>query len=79
MVAGMEIQPLIRLTDKRRRIPLAEVARMLDIPTYKLRRYAKDGTIPGARQFGRRKEWAFDRYQLNDWWKKFNAEPELAK
>jgi len=68
------IRPLItNKRDKRRRIPLAEVAELLGIPTRKLWRYAKDGTIPGARQFGPRKEWAFERDQLETWWQKFNA------
>ena len=68
------IRPLITdIRDKRRRIPLAEVAQLLGIKTRTLRDYAKDGTIPGARQFGRHKEWAFERDQLETWWQKFNA------
>jgi len=68
------IRPLITdIRDKRRRIPLAEVAAILGIPTRKLWRYAKDGTIPGARQFGPRKGWAFERDQLENWWQKFNT------
>jgi excisionase family DNA binding protein len=73
------IRPLITdIRDKRRRIPLAEVAELLGIPTRKLWRYAKDGTIPGARQFGRRKGWAFERFQLETWWQEFNADNKKA-
>jgi excisionase family DNA binding protein len=58
--------------DRRRQIPLAEVAELLGIPTRKLWRYAKDGTIPGAKQFGPRKGWCFERDQLEAWWQQFN-------
>ena len=68
-----KIRPLINdIDDTRRRIPLAEVAKLLGIKTRTLRDYVKDGTVPGARQFGRWKEWAFDRDQLEAWWQKFN-------
>ena len=69
----MEIRPLIWKHDKRRRIPLAEVAQLIGLSTRKLRRYAMDGTIPGARQFGPRKEWSFERDQLEAWWQEFNS------
>lgn len=29
------------------------------------------GLVPGAIQFGPRKEWSFERDQLNAWWEKF--------
>jgi predicted DNA-binding transcriptional regulator AlpA len=66
------IRPLFGKTDKRRRIPLAEVAQLIGISTLKCRRYAIDGTIPGAIQFGPGKEWAFEKDQLEAWWQKFN-------
>ena len=69
------IRPLIWKQDKRRRIPLAEVAQLIGLSTRKLRRYAMDGTIPGARQFGPRKEWSFERDRLETWWQEFNLKP----
>jgi hypothetical protein len=38
-----------------------------------------DGTIPGARQFGRWKEWSFDRETLEAWWQEFNLKTNYKK
>jgi hypothetical protein len=39
----------------------------------KLRAYAADGSIPGARQVGRGKQWLFKRELFQKWWQAFNA------
>jgi excisionase family DNA binding protein len=72
------ISPLFyEKADRRRRLPLAEVAERLGIPQRTLRRYALDGTIPGARRFGPRKHWTFEKYQLETWWQNYNAKNEV--
>jgi excisionase family DNA binding protein len=70
----MKIAPLISDLDRRRLIPLAEVAEVTGIDYQALRRYAIDGTIPGARQPGRGKQWLFERKALETWWQKFNQD-----
>jgi Helix-turn-helix domain len=75
----LNIKPLFLPSDLRRRIPLYEVAQLIGLSTRKARRYAMDGTIPGARQFGRWKEWSFDRETLEAWWQEFNLKSNYKK
>lgn len=69
------VQPLFSVEDKRRRIPIAEVAEKLGYRIQTLRRYAIDGTIPGGRQAGPGKQYTFDRDRLEAWWQEFNQTP----
>ena len=59
--------------DKRRLIPLAEVAKRTGIHWQTLRLAAIDGTIPGARQLAKGKRWYFERRELEKWWQDYNA------
>jgi hypothetical protein len=75
----MKIPPLFSELDRRRRIPLNELAAVIGFPVRQLRRYAIDGTIPGAKQIGPRKHWTFDRDQLEKWWQEFNLQTGVCK
>jgi hypothetical protein len=74
-----KIPPLFSELDRRRRIPLNEVAMVTGFDRQRLRRHAIDGTIPGARQVGPRKHWTFDRFQLEAWWQQFNLQNPVCK
>jgi hypothetical protein len=39
-----------------------------------LRVYGADGSIPGARQVGKGKQWFFKRELFEKWWHEFNAD-----
>jgi excisionase family DNA binding protein len=67
------IQPLFSPLDRRRLIPIGEVAEVSGLSVDVLRAYADDGTIPGARQakFGKRR--LFEREALEQWWQEFNT------
>lgn len=73
-----KVPPLIEHEDPRKFIPLAEVARRTGINWQSLRYCAIDGSIPGARQIAKGKQWYFERRALNAWWEKFNQGP-IAK
>jgi hypothetical protein len=75
ILAILKIPPLFSDLDRRRRIPLNEVAEVIGFDVRRLRRYAIEGIIPGAKQLGPRKHWTFDRHQLETWWQAFNLEP----
>ena len=74
-----KIQPLISELDRRRLIPLAEVAELTGIHWQTLRRAAIDGTVPGGRQIAKGKRIFFERAAINAWWEKFNRKEALAK
>jgi predicted DNA-binding transcriptional regulator AlpA len=67
------VKPLFSDLDRRRSIPLAEVAKVTGYPTSWLYTYAVDGTIPGARQAGPGKRWVFEREALERWWANLHA------
>jgi predicted DNA-binding transcriptional regulator AlpA len=75
----VKIPPLFSGEDRRRLIPLIEVAEITGFDRRTLRRYAINGTIPGARQVGPRKPWIFDRFQLEKWWQDFNLQNPVCK
>ena len=67
---------LISPLDKRETVSLMEAAEILGISHWALRRYAKDGDIPGGFQISRGKRskhggkrWRFRRKELEAWWK----------
>jgi excisionase family DNA binding protein len=62
------LPPLFSEIDRRRLIPLNEVAKVTGLNRRTLTRYAKEGSIPGARQVGPGFNWFFDRQQLEKWW-----------
>jgi hypothetical protein len=70
---SMKVKPLFSELDRRRRIPINEVAQVTGFTAWTLRQYALDGTIPGALQAGPGKRWNFDRDLLEAWWQEFNA------
>ena len=70
---SMKVKPLFPELDRRRRIPINEVAQVTGFTAWTLRQYALDGTIPGARQAGPGKRLSFDRDLLEAWWQEFNA------
>jgi hypothetical protein len=74
-----KVEPLFSTLDRRRRIPINEVALTTGFEVRTLRRYALDGTIPGARQAGPGKRFTFNRDLLETWWQEFNAAKPLAK
>jgi hypothetical protein len=67
-----KVEPLFSNLDRRRLIPLAEVAKITGIKA--LRTHAINGSVPGARQIGKGKKqrWYFDRILLENWWQQFN-------
>jgi hypothetical protein len=69
----LEVKPLFPSTDRRRKVPLAEVDALIGYSVPTLRGYAADGTIPGATKAGKRKRWYFERFTLEKWWQKFNG------
>ena len=68
----MKVKPLFSPLDRRRLIPISEVALVTGFTVYTLRSYGLDGTIPGARQAGKGKRMSFDRDLLEIWWQEFN-------
>jgi hypothetical protein len=79
--SSIKVKPLFSELDRRRRIPINEVALVTGFTAWTLRQYALDGTIPGARQAGPGKRMSFDLDLLEAWWQEFNAPKEggLAK
>jgi excisionase family DNA binding protein len=67
------VEPLFSFLDRRRLIPIGEVAQVTGLSVDVLRAYADDGTIPGARQAAGGKRRLFERTQLEAWWQQFNA------
>jgi excisionase family DNA binding protein len=67
------IQPLFSPLDRRRLIPIGEVAEVSGLSVDVLRAYADDGTIPGARQAKTGKRRLFERVALEQWWQEFNS------
>jgi hypothetical protein len=67
------VEPLFSELDRRRLIPLAEVAHRVGYTASQLRIYAINGTIPGGRQARKGKRWVFERDLLEAWWQDFNA------
>jgi excisionase family DNA binding protein len=61
---------LISRLDQRETVSLMEAARILGISDDTLRRYARDGDIPGGFQTRKGKRWRFRRKELEAWWQK---------
>lgn len=68
-----KVTPLFWKLDRRRLIPLIEVAKITGLKPRQL----WNGIIPGARQIGNgaKKRWYFDRILLENWWEELNQKP----